>query len=307
MSRYVALTIAMFALVAPPAWGDGPPVMGQDAGGGGVTSRGLATRYVALGERGGTVIAAVERRGGRIPLARIVRRQLVVPVVAYDGSTTGLSADGRTLVLAAVRGAFPQRRSRFTVFDARTLKERDRITLRGDFALDAVSPDGSRLYFIEQRTPTLYAVRAYDVAARRLRPDPIVDPAEADEPMRGYPNARALSRDGRWAYTLYEGDGHPPFIHALDTVAGRARCIDLEQLDGRALIELRLAVTRDGTIVVRDGRAPLLRLDPRTFAARARAASADAGPSVPAALGGVGIVALLAAAAVRVGRREQRV
>ena len=38
--------------------------------------------------------------------------------------------------------------------------------------------------------------------------------------MRGYPLARTSSSGGAWVYTLYEGD--EPFVHALDTVHGRA-------------------------------------------------------------------------------------
>ena len=46
--------------------------------------------------------------------------------------------------------------------------------------------------------------------------------------MRGQPLTRATSPDGRWAYTLYDGAGKEPFIHALDTSTRSARCIDLD-------------------------------------------------------------------------------
>ena len=61
-----------------------------------------------------------------------------------------------------------------------------------------------------------YAVRAYDLRTRRLLPRPVVDPHEADEPMRGIPVTRVPSTDGRWAYTLYDNGRHS-FVHALDT------------------------------------------------------------------------------------------
>ena len=156
----------------------------------------------------------------------------------------------------------------------RRLRPRFSFHLRGDFSLDAVSPDGRRLFFIEQtsaRDLTRYAVRVYDLAARRLDPRPVVDPAEADEPMRGSPIARASSADGRWAYTLYDGNGTHPFVHALDTAAARAKCVDLDALAGRGdLPALRLTTGRDGGIVVREpsrGRA-LLMLDPDSFQVR---------------------------------------
>ncbi len=41
---------------------------------------------------------------------------------------------------------------------------------------------------------------------------------------------RATSPDGGWEYTLYDGGGAHPFIHALDVVEGATVCIDLEML-----------------------------------------------------------------------------
>jgi len=67
-------------------------------------------------------------------------------------------------------------------------------------------------------------VRAYDLAARRLLPEPVVDPREPGEKMQGLPMTRATSADGRFAYTLYERPRGAPFIHALDTVRGSAAC-----------------------------------------------------------------------------------
>jgi len=74
----------------------------------------------------------------------------------------------------------------------------------------ALSPDGATLYLIQytsRRDPTRYEVRAYDLPRDRLRPGAIVDPREPDERMRGFPITRSTSRDGRWAYTLYDGAG----------------------------------------------------------------------------------------------------
>ena len=180
-----------------------------------------------------------------------------------------------------------------------------------------MSPDGRRLFFIEQTSPrdvTRYAVRSYDLAARRLDPRPVVDPAEADEPMRGSPIARASSADGRWAYTLYDGNAEHPFIHALDTAAARAKCIDLDQLAGREDLQaLRLGVGRAGSIVVNEpsGQRPLLVVDPRSFAVRpptaARPASAPRAPSDdgspwPLLLGVAAVLALLAGAGLAARR-----
>jgi hypothetical protein len=305
MRRCLVLTIVILAAAAPAARGDGVPITNGDVGAGGITARGVATRYLALRVPGGTLVMGIERRSGKILVSRFFSRPVTVTAVAYDGSGTGLSADGRTLVLVTPRTTFPAPRSRFTVLDTSTLRVRARVALKGDLALDAISPDGRRLYLIQTlRDTTRYIVRAYDVAQRRLLPDPVVDPAEPDEPIRGFPVARALSRDGRWAYTLYGGGSDTPFVHALDTGGGRARCIDLDALAGpRELFDLRLAVARGGVITVRDRSArPLLRIEPRTFAVRPprRPIERSAGWVAPAA--GAGLLVLLAGGAVTAGQ-----
>ena len=261
MRRYAALTILAFALVSTPAAaGDGGPPFGADAGPAGVTMPDLAYRWVTLRVGGRTLIAAIEQQGGRIDVTRVIREPLVVPAVAYNGDATGMSADGTTLVLAREARRFPRPRSEFTIFDANTLRPLRTVTLRGDFTLDAVSPDGSRLYFIQVKTLGRYAVRAYEVAQRRLLPGAIVDPEEADEPMEGLPAARAMSADGRWAYTLYDKPREEGwFIHALDTERGEAQCIDL---DGIAPVD-GLRVGRDGTLIVTAAGTVVRTVDPR--------------------------------------------
>jgi hypothetical protein len=103
MIRSTVLTVALLALLAPSAAGSGGPVAGSDAGPAGVTGRDIAARFIAQPVRGGTLVLAVERRGGEIVASRFVRDKLIVPAVALDGSSTGLSGDGSTLVLAAPR------------------------------------------------------------------------------------------------------------------------------------------------------------------------------------------------------------
>ena len=83
--------------------------------------------------------------------------------------------------------------------------------------------------------------------------------------MRGMPVTRANSPDGRFAYTLYDGGEHP-FIHALDTVARSARCIDLHGLMGfERLAELKLDVSPGGdAIALMLGKEPVAFVDTRT-------------------------------------------
>jgi hypothetical protein len=311
MSRIVALTIALFALLTAPAVGASGVIAGGDAGFTGVTTRGDGIRYLAQQVPRGTLLMAVERSGGRILQSRFLHEPLVVSAVAFDGSGTGLSADGGRLVLSAPRGTFPRGRSDFVVFETGRLSRVADFSLRGDFSLDAISPDGRRLYFIELpgRDTTHYRVRAYDLTHERLLPKPVVDPAEADEPMRGSPISRVMSEDGRWAYTLYDGNGKHPFIHALDTVRGEAKCIDLEPRDD--MFEMRLKLAADGTVLMRDGSGrPALAVDPRTFAVSeprpAPPPPEDGGAAWFGLAAGLALLALLAFAAVRVGGRRVR-
>ena len=184
-----------------------------------------------------------------------------MPGVAYDNATTGLSADGRTLVLAAVLDRFPVRRTRLVVLDARRMRIVRRIALPGWYTVDAISPDGRSLYLLHylRQDAASYEVRAFDLAAGRLVRAPVVDPREPGEKMQGLPMTRATSADGRFAYTLYVRPRGAPFIHALDTVRGAAACIDLPSLARADLSAARLTPPADGRpLLVRGaGIAPL--------------------------------------------------
>jgi hypothetical protein len=229
-----------------------------------------SVRYVTVPAAGRTVVAAVERNGGRITRSALVRGHFTIPAVALDGSSSGLSADGRTLVLIRPRAQFPQAGTRLAIIEPRRLSPRKFLHLRGDFSFDALSPDGRSLYLIQYvspRDPTRYVVRAYDVPSGHLARDPVIDPREPGERMRGFPVTRATSADGRWAYTLYDGGGKHPFVHALDTVARTAACIDLDALAGRKdIYGLDLSLDPgQRTLSVASREQGLLAIDTRTF------------------------------------------
>jgi hypothetical protein len=235
-----ALTLgaALVALgaFASTASADGLPVLGMDVGGQGVTVPASPVRYVTLRTGQETVVARTAADGGRVLRFTQIRGNFTIPAVAYDGSSSGLAADGSTLALIEPRLSFPRARTAFVVLDAKRLRLRKAINLRGDFSFDAISRDGRTLFFIEYvspRDPTRYNVRAYDVLSGRLLAKPVVDPHEGQDAMRGSPLTRTTSPDGRWAYTLYDGAGNTPFVHALDTSKREARCIDLPMLAGR--------------------------------------------------------------------------
>jgi hypothetical protein len=252
-TRLLIATLFVFVL-APLARADGLPIAdsGAPAVIGGEDVNG---RLVALPAKGGTVIARV---GESVYVSRFLDGRYTVPVVALDHTASGLSTDGSTLILINPRRTFPRERTSFVVLDAKSLRARQQIVLDGDFSFDALSPDGTRMFlihYLSRRDPTRYEVRALDVPSATLLPTPIVDKSEPDERMAGFPITRETTADGRWAYTLYDGAGEEPFVHALDTVDGEAHCIDLAMLAGRQdLYDLRLDLgPGEGGLAVVDG------------------------------------------------------
>ena len=220
------LALLVLALLPATAAADGLPAVGIDA-----HPLALPEGDVAYITRaGGHTTRLIEhaRYGGPLRERRL-HGSFSIPAVAYDGSPSGLSADGRKLILISPRTRFPRKRTTFAVVDTRTLKVRRHLALKGDFSFDAISPDGRMMYLIKYASRNFgqYAVRAYDLRDRRLLAKPIVDPHEADEPMRGVPVTRLPSPDGRWQYTLYDNGRHS-FVHALDTAGRTAVCIDLD-------------------------------------------------------------------------------
>ena len=274
MTRFALIWFVLVLAMLPAgvAHADGLPVEGVDASLSGVPGTGPGDpRYVTLPAERDTVVAAIDVVGGQVLISRYVPGRFTIPVVAYDGSASGLSADGGTLLLIRPRVAFPRRTTTFAVIGTKRLRPRDVFTLRGDFSFDALSPDGRWLYLVEylsERDPSRYLVRLYDLERGRMLPEPIIDPEEVGDVMRGMPVTRASSPDGRFAYTLYDGAGSHPFIHALDTVEKSARCIDLHGLMGFELLgELGLDVSPDGgTLSVVHGsyEQPLAVVDTRT-------------------------------------------
>jgi hypothetical protein len=248
--------LTILAFLPASARADGLPVIDENLAWFGASTPPVnGIRYMTFPARKGTVLARMDTTTGQILNSRTLPTRWSVPLVAYDVSTSGLSADGRTLVLIEPRRTFPRRETTFTVIGARSLRTQSTFTLGGDFSFDAVSPDGRWLYLVEYvaaRDPFRYRVRLYDLDTHRLQSEPIIDPREVGDVMRGMPLTRSTSPDGRLAYTLYDGAGEHPFIHALDTVERSARCIDLHGLMGfQRLGEVKLDVSPDGgTIAV---------------------------------------------------------
>jgi hypothetical protein len=311
------LVAALVAAIGPAAArADGLPVLGIDMGSTGVASSADGARYVTIPTGSRTIVEQIAQHGGQVLAWRSLRGTFTIPAVAYDGSAGGLSADGTTLVLIEPRTSFPRATTKLVVLSSDGLKQQRVVKLQGDFSFDAVSPKGSWLYFIHYvspNDPTRYLVQAYDVLRGRLLAKPIIDPDEPGEKMRGNPLSRTMSADGRWAYTLYDGAGATPFVHALDTVGRSAHCIDLDGIaSGTDLWQLRLRIDRDGKqLVVRNGASPVSLIDLRTLSVtRASAPDAQAGETrhlpVPLLLAAGGFVLVAVAAGVVWARRRQR-
>lgn len=271
--RPLLLSLAIVLLSPAAAAADGLPVGGIDVGPLGVAAGGV--RHVALDAREGTIVARIEEKGGRVRDWLHIPGRFTVPAVAQDGTADGLSADGRTLVLIRPRARFPQSSTRLAIFETgRRFRARGELRLKGDYSFDALSPDGRTLFlihYISRRDPTKYRVRSYDLRARRLHPEPIVDPNEPPDEMNGLPISRVTSPDGRFAYTLYGGAEHP-FIHALDTVERTARCIDLDDVHAAApgLTTMKVGAGGRSLTVAHEGEA-VAHVDTATYEVRAPA------------------------------------
>lgn len=272
MRRVLVIVCCMLGWSAIPATADGAggPVPPQQAGAG-ASAPGSDLGFVAVSTGRSTLVERVQRGTGTVERYRLIAGSYGVPGVAYDGSTTGLSADVDTLVLAEATRAYPVKRTRLVVLSPTTLRPRARIALTGWWTVDAISPDGRWLYLIHYTSVSNtnhYEVRTYDLRARHLLAKPVVDPREPDEKMQGLPITRTVSSDGRWAYTLYQRPDDAPFIHALDTQGRTAACIDLDGLTSNDVGAAHLVLTGGGGTLRVDGETgrPLAVVDTRTFA-----------------------------------------
>jgi hypothetical protein len=317
-----AVAALAFAMSAAPAAADGLPLPVEESPNGVAAADG-ASRYLSVTAGGRTAVLAQKTATGAVTSRLQLPGRFGIPLVAYDSTAGGLSADGRTLVLIRPRAGFPRRTTTFAVLSTRRwLRLRRVIRLQGDFSYDALSPDGRSLFLINYLSagdPTKYRVRVYDLQRNRLDPRAVVDPREDPDEMNGIPLSRAMSPDGRWAYTFYRGGDGKPFIHALDTVGRRAVCIDLDDLAlaRRNLTVLRLRVAEHGArldLRRRNGEIAAI-VDTATFRVRSgpeavkavRAAAADGNSPGPGVLWPALAAALLAVAfaqrrVVRLGR-----
>jgi hypothetical protein len=209
-----------------------------------------------------------------------------IPAADFSGTPTGLSANGRTLVLEQFVPNPPARFTQLVVVDTRRLAVRERIALPGWSTVDAISPDGRWLYLIHYRSSydlTKYQVLAYNLTERRLLAKPVVDPRDRGEAMAGVPISRVMSPGGRWDYTLYIRPSGEPFVHALDTKGLRAVCIDLPSLNNANLGTAHLQLGPGArSLEVNLGGFIGAAINARTFAVSRGVSTAAPAPAKPA-------------------------
>jgi hypothetical protein len=296
--RLIPSLLAVLLLPAAAAQAGGVPPTSLDAGPEGVLDRAGEHRFTATPLAANTVLTKSETHGGRVLRASIMRGRWGVPVVAYDATSGGLSADGRTLVLTRVAETYPRRSTAFAVVDTARMAIRDTFELDGEWRFDALSPDGGQIHLIEQLDrfdPSRVALRSYDLAKRKL--------LATTTNMRGYPTSRATAPGGRWEYTLYAGT-RQAFIHALDTAGGGSHRLRLPEQErvNRRFWAMRLAV-RKNRIAVLDGDRIVA-----SAARRPRRASAGGGPpwlAVAVALTGLVLAATATRRAHATSRRSR--
>lgn len=229
---------------------------------------GASYRYVTVNPRTRPALTVVERidmSDGAIDRWWYLRGSYVIPAVAYDGSAGGLSADDKTLALVNFTRAYPQPPTKVAILDTEVYLRHPRrpdqhrpqhairyLNLRGRFAFQAISPNGSKLYLRHYRTRdrgSAYDRRSddfdlwvLDTGNGGLAPRPLTV-SDSGRPLEGLPISGTSSPDGRWAYALYDGDMHRPFLLALDTLTGRILRVDLpglERLRNPYMLKLRL-------------------------------------------------------------------
>jgi DNA-binding beta-propeller fold protein YncE len=274
---------------------------------------GTHSMYVAQPTDDGTALARVDLTGKDPIHTRIVAGGYSIPTVAIDKSTSGISADGSTLVLSQRLAGLSQPVTHFEILNGKALRRQKTVSLRGAYSFDAISPNGDRLYLIEYtsvRNPSRYLVRAYDVSSGHLLQAPVIDPDEKGEPMTGKPVTRTMSTSGQWAYTLYQGSDEGPFVHALDTTKGEAVCVDLAGLvPSGGLRRATLSVSPDGgqlAVMARNDQA-LAVIDTNSLEASAPSGSADGGNGgLPWVLIAIAAALGLGAGAVFIATRRHR-
>lgn len=206
-----------------------------------------STLYTAdfLGDR--TQIRAFDMGSGKLLRETTLPARYEVPASPGAPQQSAFSPDGRTLVLFRQPidpehdpelkewEATGKPKTRIALVDTSFQKRPQYITLDGNFWFDAMG--NKSLYLLEildkgfppkyspSQTPK-YNVRRYDVAAKKLDPQPVVDKSDP-EIMTGNRGASMGISGGTWLFSLYTRATEGPFVHILNLDDAYAVCLDL--------------------------------------------------------------------------------
>ncbi len=215
----------------------------------GLTSLNHQRLYTATAQHGQTRISVINTQNGTNIRTFTIPGTYSTAQWGYDNAL--VSTNGRWLALREL--GMPSGTTTIAFADTQAGKLAKTINLPGDFTLDAVSPDGSRLYLLERiaNWPGHYNVMLYDLTQNQLNSSPIVDKTLPRDIMSGSALTRQMSSDGRIAYTLYsDPDSNIAFVHILPLSGDfiGARCIDLPVGKSTALLRYyTLALSSDGS------------------------------------------------------------
>ena len=208
--------------------------------------------YTAIPQHGQTKITVTNTQSGTII------RNLTIPgtysTIGSDYTKSVLSSDGHWLALRQLEQT--DGKTTFALVDTQKGTLVKTFSLPDDFDLDAVSPDGSRVYLLERLHDTTghYYVRRYDVSSNQLFQGIIADKSELNDPrMLGSALTRQMAQDGSRAYTLYtDTRSNIAFVHILPLASdfNGARCIDLPAGKSSDLLSYyTLALSSDGSLL----------------------------------------------------------
>lgn len=215
----------------------------------GLVSQNHQRIYTATPHNGQTTVLVTDANTGK------TLRSLTLPgtysTAGYDYTNAVISFDGHWLALRQQQSSTSS--SGFAFINTQSGKV-ETFSLNGPFALDAISPDGSRLYLLQQLNDAAghYYVRLYQINQHQLYPSVISDKSNINDPrMIGSGLTRQVASDGTRDYTLYiDTRDNIAFVHALPLTNNfyLARCINLPiGKSGELLRYYTLALSADGS------------------------------------------------------------
>ena len=204
--------------------------------------------YTATPQNGQTTITVTNAQTGVKMRSFSIPGNYTTSGEAY--TTSVLSADGRWLALRQQDESNIQ--STIVLVDTQAGKLAKTIQLPGDYDLDAISPDGNKVFVLEQIDQAgHYHVRLFEVSENQLVQGYITDKVAPKENMYGAALTRQMASNGTIAYTLYTNPAqNKAFVHILPLASDIyiARCIDLPVGKSSDLLRYyTLALSADGT------------------------------------------------------------